>query len=244
MTTLIFAHRGASGYAPENTFTAFELARTMGAGGIETDIQVSADGVLVLVHDTRVDRTSNGTGNVADLTWAELSALDAGSWMDARFAGERIVRFDAFLDWAFPTTGPATGLTMCLEIKAPAATEPTIEMLTARGLTARSDLQLSSFDWASAVRAHEAFPDLVVGFLTPRFDDAEIERVVKAGLPQICPRADLLTSELVAAAHARGLNVRAWGVATREHLELVYSSGADGTTLNWPDWVHGRQQAI
>jgi glycerophosphoryl diester phosphodiesterase len=235
---LIFAHRGASGYAPENTFAAFELARTMGAGGIETDIQVSVDGVLVLVHDSKVDRTSDGTGTVADLTWAELAALDAGSWFDSRFADERIVRFDRFLDWAFPANGAATGLTICLEIKAPAATEPTIEMLTARGLTVRPDLQLSSFTWDSAVRAHEAFPELVVGFLTPRFDAAEIERVVQAGLSQICPRADLLTPEMVALAHGRGLNVRAWGVATREHLELVNASGADGTTLNWPDWVH------
>jgi glycerophosphoryl diester phosphodiesterase len=217
---------------------AFELARTMGAGGIETDIQVSADGVLVLVHDSQVDRTSNGTGNVADLTWAELSALDAGGWFDARFAGERIVRFDAFLDWAFPADGPATGLTICLEIKAPAATEATIEMLKARGLTARADLQLSSFNWEAAVRAHEALPGLVVGFLTPRFSEAEIARVVGAGLPQICPRADLLTADLVTAAHLLGLNVRAWGVGTREHLELVYSSGADGTTPNWPDWAH------
>lgn len=234
---LIFAHRGASGYAPENTMTAFELARTMGAGGIETDIQVTSDGVLVLVHDSKVDRTSNGSGNVADLTWAELAALDAGSWLDPKFAGERIVRFDAFLDWAFPADGPATGLTMCLEIKAAVATEPTIAMLTARGLTARSDLQLSSFHWEAALRAREAFPDLVVGFLTPRFDEAEIKRVVAAGLPQICPRADLLTSELVAAAHQLGLNVRAWGVGTREHLALVYRCGADGTTLNWPDWA-------
>jgi glycerophosphoryl diester phosphodiesterase len=234
---LVFAHRGASGYAPENTIPAFELARTMGAGGIETDIQVTSDGVLVLVHDSKVDRTTDGTGLVADLTWAELSTLDAGSWFDARFAGERIVRFNDFLDWAFPADGEPTGLTICLEIKAPAATEAIIETLTSRGLTTRSDLQLSSFDWDAALRAHEAFPALVVGFLTPRFSEDEIARVAAAGLPQICPRADLLTPALVAAAQVLGLNVRAWGVGTREHLELVYSSRADGTTLNWPDWA-------
>ncbi|MGE3269224.1 MAG: glycerophosphodiester phosphodiesterase [Chloroflexota bacterium] len=235
---LIFAHRGASGYAPENTMPAFELAREMGAGGIETDIQVSKDGVLVLVHDTKVDRTSNGTGNVADFTWQELSALDAGGWFDARFAGERIVRLDQFLDWAIPNPLEPASLVLCLEIKAPAATEATIEALAARGLTARPDLQLSSFDWDAAVRAHTALPGLVVGFLTPRFDKAEIERVLNAGLPQICPRADLLTPEMVTLAHERGLNVRAWGVGTREHLKLVYDCGADGTTLNWPDWAH------
>jgi glycerophosphoryl diester phosphodiesterase len=234
---LILAHRGASGYAPENTFTAFELARTMGAGGIETDIQLTADGVLVLFHDRTIDRTTNGTGAVEAHTWAELSALDAGSWLDPRFAGERIVRFDAFLDWAFPGDGEPTWLTICLEVKAPAATEGTIEMLKARGLTARNDVQLSSFHWETVVRLREALPDLVVGFLTPTFDEAEIARVLEAGLPQICPRADTLTPALVEVAHQRGLDVRAWGVANREHLALVYSSGADGTTLNWPDWA-------
>ena len=96
------AHRGASGYAPENTWPAFLLACEMGAGGIETDVQVSKDGVLVLFHDTKVDRTTDGSGTVGNLTWAELSRLDAGNWLDARFGGERIVRLDAFLDWRFP----------------------------------------------------------------------------------------------------------------------------------------------
>jgi glycerophosphoryl diester phosphodiesterase len=238
---LILAHRGASGYAPENTFAAFELARTMGAGGIETDVQRTADGVLVLVHDSKVDRTTDGSGAVADLTWDELSKLDAGSWLDPKWAGERIVRFDAFLAWSYPDGAASSdapdGFVTCLEVKAADATEGTIETLTARGLTERPDLQLSSFNWETALRVHEALPGLVVGFLTPRFDEDEIERVLAAGLPQICPRADLLTPELVALAHGRGLNVRAWGVGTREHLALVYGSGADGTTLNWPDWA-------
>jgi glycerophosphoryl diester phosphodiesterase len=238
---LILAHRGASGYAPENTFAAFELARTMGAGGIETDVQRTSDGVLVLVHDSTVDRTTNGSGAVKDLTWDELSRLDAGSWLEPQFAGERIVRFDAFLDWSYPdgvASGDApSGFVTCLEVKAADATEGTIEMLTARGLTQRADLHLSSFTWDTVVRLRAALPGLSIGFLTHRFDEAEIERVVAAGLPQICPRATVLTADLVATAHARGLNVRAWGVATREDLARVFETGADGTTLNWPDWA-------
>ena len=122
-------------------------------------------------------------------------------------------------------------------MKAPAATEPLLTELIARGLTQQPLLQLSSFNWESTLRVREALPNLTVGFLTPRFDSDEIERVVAAGLPQICPRADLLTPDLVKASHACGLNVRAWGVQTREHLALVYATGADGTTLNWPDWA-------
>ena len=132
---LILAHRGASGYAPENTWPAFKLAREMGANGIETDVQLSKDGVPVLVHDTNLDRTSDGTGPVADLTWDELARLDAGSWLDARFAGERIVRLDEFLDWCFPDPLLAGDLMICLEVKAPAAADPLIAMLNERALT-------------------------------------------------------------------------------------------------------------
>jgi glycerophosphoryl diester phosphodiesterase len=277
---LVLAHRGASGYAPENTMAAFALACEMGAPGIETDVQVSRDGVLVLVHDDTVDRTTDGSGAVADLTWDALSRLDAGTWLDARFAGERIVRFDAFLAWRFPrhqvsslsyppgtthgpgaplgpgaarTTGgwPSAGeatatatmpsapddLIVCIEVKVPAAADPLVGMLAARALTDHPAVQLTSFDWSSVLRVHAALPRLAAGFLTPRFDAAEIERVVAAGLDQICPRADLVTPALVARAHARGLQVRAWGVATRAHLAQVAASGADGTTLNWPDWA-------
>src|SRR5689334_5561196 len=127
---LILAHRGASGYAPENTWPAFELAREMGAGGIETDIQLTSDGVLVLVHDTNLDRTSDGSGPVADLTWDELERLDAGSWLDSRFAGQRIVRLDAFLDWCFPDPLAASDLVICLEVKAPLAADPIVAVLS------------------------------------------------------------------------------------------------------------------
>ena len=263
---LILAHRGASGYAPENTLAAFDLARRMGANGIETDVQLSRDGVMVLVHDERVDRTTDGSGRVADLTWEQLARLDAGSWFAPAFAGQRIMQLAPFLDrylgaTVLPPRGPeeATGirddpaessrsarhaggtsgvLTICLEAKAPEAADPLAAFLRERSLTERPDLQLTSFDWGAAVRLRSALPGLVVGYLTPRFDPGEIDRVAGAGLAQICPRADLLTPEHVARARERGLQVRAWGVATRDHVRRVFECKVDGTTLNWPDWVH------
>jgi glycerophosphoryl diester phosphodiesterase len=122
-------------------------------------------------------------------------------------------------------------------VKAPAAVDGLLATLAARQLSDHPLIQLSSFNWETTLRLHKALPTQVVGFVTPRFDIDEVERVVTAGLPQICPRADLLTPDLVKASHACGLNVRAWGVQTREHLALVYATGADGTTLNWPDWA-------
>ena len=94
LTTLpqpvIFAHRGASVHAPENTLAAFELAIEQGADGIELDVKLSADGQVVVIHDPTVDRTTGAQGRVKDMTLAELRALDAGSFMSATFMGEKV----------------------------------------------------------------------------------------------------------------------------------------------------------
>lgn len=227
----VLAHRGASGYAPENTFAAFDLAGRMRADGIETDVRATRDGVLVLLHDELVDRTTDGSGPVADLAWEDVARLDAGGWFGPDMAGQRVPRLDDFLDRYLEA------IPICLELKAEAAVEAVARLLVERGLARRSDLELTSFSWDAARHLHDALSDLPVGFLTPRFDEGEIERVAAAGLAQICPRANLLTPELVARAHARGLVVRAHGVKTRDDLRRVLEGGADGTTLNWPDWV-------
>lgn len=86
----VAAHRGASGTHPENTLPALQEAVRLGAAMIEIDVQLTRDGVLVLMHDATVDRTTDGTGRVDELSWAELAQLDAGSWKDAQFTGTRI----------------------------------------------------------------------------------------------------------------------------------------------------------
>src|SRR3989442_14069842 len=87
---LTIAHRGASGYAPENTLAAFKKAVALGATFIETDLHLSRDAHFVAIHDATVNRTTNGQGAVHDMTLAELRRLDAGYWVGSRFCGERI----------------------------------------------------------------------------------------------------------------------------------------------------------
>jgi glycerophosphoryl diester phosphodiesterase len=87
---LVIGHRGASAYAPENTLSAFLLAVEQGADGIELDAKLSADGQVMVIHDETVDRTTNGSGRIRDLTLAELKSLDAGTFFSSQFAGERI----------------------------------------------------------------------------------------------------------------------------------------------------------
>ena len=101
---VIFAHRGASAHAPENTLASFELALAQRADAIELDVKLSADGQVVVIHDPSVDRTTDGKGKVKDLTLAELKALDAGSFFSQEFAGEKIPT----LEEVFETLGNRT----------------------------------------------------------------------------------------------------------------------------------------
>jgi glycerophosphoryl diester phosphodiesterase len=94
----VIAHRGACRRAPENTLEAFRLAFRMGADAIELDVMLSRDGVPVVIHDLRVERTTDGTGRVQDLTWPELRELDAGAWFAPAFCGARIPELAVVLE--------------------------------------------------------------------------------------------------------------------------------------------------
>src|SRR5919197_4354903 len=97
---LVVGHRGAMGYAPENTLASFELAVEQGADVVELDVHLSRDGQVVVIHDEQLDRTTDGRGLVGDRTLDELKRLDAGSWFDPRFAGQRIPTLHEVLAWA------------------------------------------------------------------------------------------------------------------------------------------------
>lgn len=117
---LILAHRGASGYAPENTMAAFELAEKLGADFIELDVRMSRDGELVVIHDSTVDRTTDFTGNVDQYTLRELQGMDAGSYFSVKYSDQGIVSLQQVMDRFAGTIG------ILIEIKDP-TTYPGIE---------------------------------------------------------------------------------------------------------------------
>ena len=96
----VVGHRGAMGHAPENTMVSFEKALQLGADMLEFDVRLTKDGQPIIVHDANLDRTSNRSLNVADLTFADIQELDAGSWFDLRFAGEKIPHLKTLLEWS------------------------------------------------------------------------------------------------------------------------------------------------
>lgn len=224
---LVLAHRGASAYAPENTTAAFDLALAMGAPAIETDIRATADRRLVLLHDARVDRTTDGQGLVADLTLAQVQALDAGSWFGPRFAGQRIPTVEDLLD------GYGGRVLIRLELKAPDIEAQVVSLVKAANLLA--EVEFSSFSWESVARLCALAPEARVGHLIQTVDREAIGRATSAGVRFLSARAGTLTAEAIHEGRAAGLEVGAWGVDNDQLLAKVIGLGVDSFTTNWPD---------
>jgi glycerophosphoryl diester phosphodiesterase len=223
------AHRGASGYAPENTRAAFDLAIAMGATAIETDLRMTRDGAIVLFHDATVDRVSNGRGPIDDYTLAELQALTVGAGSDQTGDHTRVLTLSELLDEYAPRTP------LVLEIKDSRVTEPLVRTLSERALVDR--VVVTSFLWHPLLAVRERSPLVQLGFLTPSFDDDIVRRAERRGFQQICPHVSQLTAARVELAHRQGLTVRAWGIEHRFQIDRLFETGADGATVNWPDWI-------
>jgi glycerophosphoryl diester phosphodiesterase len=158
------AHRGYSAIAPENTLPALAAAGPAGATLVEFDVRTTADGVPVVIHDRTVDRTTNGTGAVWELTIDEVRALDAGSWFSPAYGGVRVPLLAEVLDLL-------AGSRLLLEIKPPATLEQVKVILASvadRGLLGRTVVQ--SFDPEILRLVRDAVPDLPRGLLRLRFE--------------------------------------------------------------------------
>ena len=221
-----YAHRGASSYYPENTLSAFYAGVFMGADGIETDVQRTKDGVLVLFHDDTLDRITDGTGRLCDHTYAQLQALTVKNPAGDRF--DKIVTLEDFLryfGWR--------QLTFAVELKQPGVERETIDVLEAFGMAEKTIL--TSFHFDSIRAAKEYAPHYRVGYLYDRQETNAEEKLRSIGGEQLCPRANMMTPEKVAAWKAEGFSVRAWGVSDTDVMAHVVRCGGDGMTVNFPD---------
>jgi glycerophosphoryl diester phosphodiesterase len=225
---MAIAHRGASSYAPENTFAAFDLAIEMGARHLELDVHFSSDGHLVVIHDDTVDRTTDGSGPVTSRSLAALTALDAGAWFDPCFKGERIPTLGAVLERYW-------GAHLHVELKGHSAglAQRAVDMIRSSGIA--TNVTITSFQKAKLEETRAYAPELPTGWLVGEVSDAVVAQARAMGLTQLCPRAGAVTPELVSRLHAEGLVVRAWGVAAEDLMRQVMTAGADGMTVNFPD---------
>ena len=225
---LNIAHRGASGTFPENTLSAFRAAIAAGADMCELDVQLTRDGAVVVIHDETVERTTDGRGEVAELTLAELKRLDAGAKFKAgAIKGERIPT----LDEVFAMTSGKCGLN--IELKAGGLEHQVVQIMNARN--AFGDSIVSSFNWEYLKTIHQIDPLIRIGLLT---DDKPVDLMMNAVAMRayaINPHSDIVTADLCTAAHQRSLKVFTWTVDQESKMRLLIGAGVDGIMTNYPE---------
>ncbi|WP_066059993.1 glycerophosphodiester phosphodiesterase [Robertmurraya korlensis] len=236
------AHRGATGYAPENTVAAFDLAVDMKADYIEIDVQRSKDGELVLIHDTTVDRTTNGTGKVGDLTFEQLRSLDAGSWKGEQYVGEPIPTFDEILDRYRGKVG------ILIELKAPEL-YPGIEEQVAEALTERNldkpqneKIIIQSFNFESMKKTNELLPQVPIGVLTSNRAHTTPEALQEFSTyaDWFNPSYGIVTEELVKNVHSLGMKIGSWTVRSQAAGDFLLDMKVDAIITDYPDYVDPR----
>ncbi|WP_071460874.1 glycerophosphodiester phosphodiesterase [Bacillus massilinigeriensis] len=237
------AHRGASGYAPENTIAAFDKAVDMKADYIEIDVQRSKDGKLVIIHDTTVDRTTNGTGAVKDLTLEQLRSLDAGSFKGPEFTGEKIPTFEEVLDRYRGKAG------ILIELKAPekypGIEEEVAHLLKVRNLDKprNNKIIIQSFNFDSVKKTNQLLPNVPVGVLTSSrthtTDQALKEFATYADY--FNPSYGIVTKELVDKVHGLGMGISSWTVRTPEAAQFLIDMKVDAIITDYPDYVDPRK---
>lgn len=206
------------GVEPENTLRSFVAAQRAGLDLIELDLHLSKDGALVVMHDAEVDRTTDGSGPIAEKTLAELRALDAGR-------GERVPVFEEVLE--------AVRAPLQAEIKDVAAARALAEVMRARDLTTR--VEVSSFHDEAIVEIARLVPGVRTALVASHYGTEVVDRAVAAGAATVCLDIRRLTLEIVEHARASGLRILGWVVNTQEHLRLVRALELDGATTDYPE---------
>lgn len=236
---LRIAHRGASGYAPENTMAAFERARALGADMIELDVQLSRDDHAVVIHDTNVNRVSNAKGLVRNMTLEQLQKLDVGSWYDPLFKGEKIPTLEEVLE-RFGGKMP-----LLIEMKSPAI-YPGIEQKVADLLRKYRldkpseeipEVIVQSFNSVSLQRFHKIMPSVPLAVLVSNpleLTDGRIGEFVQFA-QYVNPSLDAASKDNIQKIHKAGMKVFVWNVKHMLDMALLQNSAVDGIITDYPD---------
>ncbi|MEU8861608.1 glycerophosphodiester phosphodiesterase [Streptomyces umbrinus] len=218
MNFLTIGHRGIMGVEPENTLRSFIAAQQAGLDLIELDLHLSKDGALVVMHDADVDRTTDGSGPIAEKTLAELRVLDAGR-------GERIPVFEEVLD---AVTAPLQA-----EIKDVAAARALAEVMNRRDLVGR--VEVLSFHDEAIAEISRLVPGVRTALVASRYGIDVVERATGVGATSLVLNIRRLTLEVVERARKADLRIIGWVVNTQDHLRLVRALELDGATTDYPE---------
>lgn len=229
----LIAHRGASGHAPENTMAAFRLALELGAKSMELDIHQTKDRELVVIHDFDLKRVARRKGSVKNLTLAELSSLDVGSWFDKRFKNERVPRLE---DVMALCAGKAE---IHVEIKKGSSLyhgieEQLVDLIQRR--KAWGSIIVSSFDHEALYRIASIDSRVRLGYLrglaTMRTSFRELKEIKGESLHMSLRQVD---ARRVRETHQRGLKIFIYTVNKPKDLARLAKLGVDAVFCNFPE---------
>ena len=233
----IYAHRGFTGAFPENTMIAFKEAVKIGAEGIETDVQMTKDGVLCLIHDETVNRTSNSKGYIKDMTWEQVKNIDVScKILDGRYGFCGIPSAEEFLD-LIKTSGIKANIELKnSKIYYPGLADKLVEMIKSFGI--EEQVMISSFNNASLVRLKKIAPEIKCGFLkgTPTIENAGLY-CSEMGVDYFHPDFKNVTPEVKAECDSYSIGLNVWTVNDKPALRNMIGLGVNSVITNYPDYA-------
>jgi glycerophosphoryl diester phosphodiesterase len=234
-TPMVFAHRGFSFIAPENTIPAFKKAFELGADGIELDVQLSADGEVMVIHDTNLERTSNGVGKVSDHTLSSLKKLDAGSWFSKEYKGVSI-----------PTLGEVFSLiskNIVINVELKSNPDQVIDLpakVTSliKELGNQERVLISSFKIEMIKEIQQLLPEVKIGLLAqPSILGFKTRNQIAKTLPHdaLHPFFRDVSSRMIKRYNKTGKRIHAYTVNKEEHMRKLFEMGVHGIFTDHPD---------
>ena len=227
------AHRGASGYYPENTMLAFEKAIEMGCDGIETDVHLTKDGIAVICHDETIDRTTDGNGFIKDYTYKELLRFDAGIKFGDKFKGLKIPSLDEFIDLI-----KNRDLIINFELKDDKIKYKDIEKIVLDKIykaKIEDNSIISSFNHYSVMKCKELDKNIKTGFLYDNqlYDPGSYGK--RAGVYALHPNYITLEDDIVENIKNSNLKINTYTVNEEKDMTRLAKLGIDGIITNYPD---------
>lgn len=231
----VIGHRGCAGHAPENTLAGIRDAARLGCTWVEADATLLKDGTVVLFHDDRLERCSNGNGFIRDLTWEQAQALDVGQWFgDGRFAGERM----ALLKDAIACCSDLR-LGFNIELKPHGAEGEALGEAVAACVDVQDNLLVSSFDLGALRRFHSLRPDIPTGLLFESLPKNWQETAKRLRASTVHLWAEAVTPENIQDVNQSGLSVYCYTVNAIKEAKRLMDMGVAGVFSDVPDQVKG-----
>ena len=218
---LSIAHRGASGYKPENTLIAFQKAIDFKVDGIELDVHLSSDGEIMVIHDETIDRTTNGKGFVKNCTSLQLKKLEIPTLIEVL----ELVNRNCFIN---------------IELKGMQTAKPVIKLIEQSILDKNwnyTDFLVSSFDWKMLEEVHLLNPKIRIGVITEEFTQAALAFAKNIKAYSIHPGYRSLTEENIALIQKNGFEVYPWTVNSAEDIQKIKSFNVNGMISDYPDRI-------